>query len=146
MWQLRGLWCSGVDEQSEHLTDRSLSTDGFWQGEVVLDAVAIATAVLVFNDVAGFGQVGDDAEGGALGDAERSGDVAQANPRIMRDADQGAGMVGEEAPLGHGTSIDRFFLNRTASFAKLVSCWFNRLAVRVWRVHAYSYCCCNRAV
>jgi hypothetical protein len=73
---LRGLWGSGVDEQSEHLADRAISTDSFWQGEVVLDAVAIATPVLVLDDVAGLGQVGDDAKRGALGDVERSGDVA----------------------------------------------------------------------
>ncbi len=82
---------------------------------MVVDAVAIATAILVLDDVAGLGQVGDDPERGALGDAERSGDVAQAHPRIMRDADQGAGMVGEETPLRHNTSIDERFWNPLAS-------------------------------
>lgn len=108
---LRGLWCAGVDEKSEHLADRSLSTNRFWQGKVVLDPVPIATAVLLLDDIAGLGQVGNDAERGALGDVERSGDVTQAHPRIMRDADQGAGMVGKEAPLRHRTSIGRSFSN-----------------------------------
>jgi hypothetical protein len=106
---LRGLWCSGVDEQFEHFTDRSLSTDGVWQGEMVLDAVAIATAVLVLDYVAGLGQISDDPEGAALCDTERSGDVAQARPGVMRDADQGAGMVGKEAPLGHEDKCARSF-------------------------------------
>ena len=102
---------------------RSFALDhGFRQGEVVLDTVAIATAVLVLDDVAGLGQVSDDAEGGALGDTERSCDVPQAHPRIVSDADQGAGMVGKEAPLRHGTSIDRSFLNQVASFAKRAAC------------------------
>jgi hypothetical protein len=91
---LRGLCCSGVDQQSEDLTDRSLSTDGFWQGEMILDAIAVTTPVLVLDDVAGFGQVGDDAEGAALGDIERGSDVAQAHAGVARDADEDPGMVG----------------------------------------------------
>jgi hypothetical protein len=101
----------GVDEQSEDVTDRSLSTDGFWQGEMVLDAIAVAAPVPVLDDVAGFGQVRDDGEGAALGDVERGGDVAQAHPGVVRDADEDPGMVGEEAPLGRGTSVDRIFVN-----------------------------------
>ena len=106
---LPGLRRSGVDEQFEHFTDRSLSTDGVRQGEMVLDAVAIATAVLVLDYVAGLGQIADNPEGAALRDAERSGDVAQAHPRVMPDADQGAGVVGKEAPLAHETSVTQRF-------------------------------------
>jgi hypothetical protein len=50
-------------------------TDGFSQGQMGLDSVAIATAVFVLHDVAGCGQLGDNAKGAALGDAERRGDV-----------------------------------------------------------------------
>ena len=115
---MHGLWCSGVDQQSEHLTNRSFSTDGFWQGQVLLDAVTVATTVFLLDDVAGLAQVGDDPERGALGYAKRSGDIAQAHPGVIRDADQGAGMVGEEAPLRHDTSIGGIFLNLLASFAR----------------------------
>jgi hypothetical protein len=38
---------------------------------VELDPVVVAAAVSVFEDVAGVHEVGDDAERGALGDAER---------------------------------------------------------------------------
>src|SRR5208282_2259686 len=77
------LRAAGVHEQCQHLTDRPLSADGFWQGQMGLDAVAIAAAVLVLDDVAGFGEVGDDAEGAALGDAQRRGDVTQAHPGVV---------------------------------------------------------------
>ena len=72
---------------------------------MVLDAVAIATTVLVLDDVAGFGQVGDDAKRGALGDAERRGDLAEAHAGVVGDADEDSGVVGEEGPLRHYTTI-----------------------------------------
>ncbi len=106
-----GLCRSRVDEQSEDLADRALSADGFGQRKMVWDAGAVATSVLVLYDIAGFGQVGDDAKGTALGDVGRGGDVAQTHAGVVRDADEDEGMVGKEAPLGHGTSIDKFFLN-----------------------------------
>jgi len=51
----------------EQLVDRRLSTDGCRQRQVVLDSVAVATAVLFLDDVAGVDQVVDDAERSALG-------------------------------------------------------------------------------
>jgi hypothetical protein len=53
---------------------------------------------VLFN-VAGFGEVGDDAEGGAFGDAQRRGDVAQAYARVLGDADERSGVVGAVAGL-----------------------------------------------
>jgi hypothetical protein len=37
----------------------------------------------------------------------------------MSDADEGPGMVGEEAPLGHRTSIVKSFQKSIASFLEL---------------------------
>jgi len=74
-----------------------------------LDAVGIAPAVPLLDDVAGVGQVGDDAERPALGDAERRGDVAQARPGVVGDAYEGSRMVGEEAPLRDKTSVGVVF-------------------------------------
>jgi hypothetical protein len=71
----------------------------FGQGEVVSDAIAVATPILVLDDVAGFGELRDGPERAALGDAERGGDVAQAHAEVVRDADEGPGVIGEEAPL-----------------------------------------------
>src|ERR1700716_717897 len=78
-----------VDECLQDLTDGSFSADGFWQGQVGLDLVAVAAAVGVFvlDHIAGGGQVGDDRIGPALGDVHGGGDVAQAHPGIVGDAD-----------------------------------------------------------
>jgi hypothetical protein len=44
--------------------------------------------VSVFEDVAGVHEVGDDAERGAFGDAERRGDLPQPHPGVLGDAQQ----------------------------------------------------------
>jgi hypothetical protein len=46
-----------------------LAAGGFGQREVRLDLVAAAAAVFLLDDLAGLGQLGDDAAGAALGDA-----------------------------------------------------------------------------
>ena len=46
---------------------------------MVLDPVPVAAALLLLHDVAGLGQVGHDAERGALSDAERRRHVAEAH-------------------------------------------------------------------
>jgi hypothetical protein len=57
-------------QPSAHVTVRSAT----------LDLVAVAAAVLVLDDVPGFGEIGDDAVGGALGDARPGRDVSQRAP------------------------------------------------------------------
>jgi hypothetical protein len=54
--------------------------------------------ILLLDEVAGCGQVGDDAVGAALGDVQAGGDVAQAHARVVGDAQQNSGVVGQEAP------------------------------------------------
>src|SRR5271165_5636173 len=56
-----------VDQDLQNLADGPFSADGFCQRQVGLDLVAVATAVLVLDDVAGQGQVVDDAVSTALG-------------------------------------------------------------------------------
>jgi hypothetical protein len=68
---------------------------------VSLDLVAVAAAVLVLQHVAGFGEVGDDAVGAAFGDAQTRRDVAQSRARVMGDAQQDPGVVGQETPVRH---------------------------------------------
>lgn len=104
------VWLRSVDEQFEHLADGPLLADCPAQWEIAADVVAVAPAFLFFDDIAGVGELGDDAERAALGDAERGGDVAEAHARIVRDADERSGVVGEEAPLGHGHKTRRRYL------------------------------------
>jgi len=68
-------------------------------GQVGLDLVAVAAAVHVLDDVPGLGALGDDAVGGALGDARAGRDVAQPYARVVGDAQQHPGVVGQEAPV-----------------------------------------------
>ena len=68
------------DEDVEYLADGALLRDRFAQRQVRPDLVAVATAILVLDDVAAVGQVGDDAVGAAFGDIQRGGDVAEADP------------------------------------------------------------------
>jgi hypothetical protein len=71
-----GRSCSGVDEQSDDLTNRPLSPDGFGQGEIALDAIAIAATLLLLDDVASLDQVVDNAERAALRDIDIGGNLA----------------------------------------------------------------------
>jgi hypothetical protein len=88
-------------EEGQDFADGGFLAGGFGQREVGLDLVAVAAAVFVLEDVAGCGQVGDDAVGAAFGDAQAGRDVAQPRPRVVGQAQQHAGVVGQETPALH---------------------------------------------
>ncbi len=69
-----------ADEQGQDFADGWFLAGGFGQREVRLDLVAVAAAVFVLDDVAGCGQVRDDAVDAAVGDAQAGRDVAQPGP------------------------------------------------------------------
>ena len=56
------------------------------QGKLRHDLVAVSSAVSLAQHVALLDQLGQDPVGGALGDPDRCGDVAQADARVMCDA------------------------------------------------------------
>jgi len=60
--------------------------------------VAISPALSLSQHIALLDELGQDPMGGALRDAHRSGDVAQADPRIVRHAGEDMGVVGQEVP------------------------------------------------
>jgi len=66
-----------------------------------LHGVDVPAADALASDVAILDQLGDDPMGASLGDPDRLGDVTQANARIVGDAEQDLGVVGEELVLGH---------------------------------------------
>ena len=70
------------------------------QGKLRLDLVAVSPANSLPRHVALFDQLGEDPVGGAFGDPDRSGDVAQADPRVMSHAGEDMGVVGQKAPAG----------------------------------------------
>ena len=73
-----------------------------------LDLVAVASAVLLRDHVAGLGEVGDDAMGTALSDAQAGRDVTQPRARVVGDMQQDPGVVGQETPLRHLARISPF--------------------------------------
>jgi hypothetical protein len=82
-----------------------------------LDLVAVAATVFPLDHVACLGQVGDDAVRATLGDAQDGRDVAQSRARVVGDAQQDPGMVGEEAPVRHVPQ------GTTVHFRKPVACF-----------------------
>lgn len=71
---------------------------GEWVGErkIGSNRVLVAPAVALAREVPGVHELADDAMGGAFGDTYCLSDLTQANPRILRDADQDASVVREE--------------------------------------------------
>ena len=65
----------GVHEKVQHLANGPFPADRVPQRQVVLDVVPVAPTVSFLHHVAGFGEVHDDAVGGALGDVERDGEI-----------------------------------------------------------------------
>jgi hypothetical protein len=92
-------------EEVEQLTDRALTECWIREREVVLDLVTISPAVTCLDDVPGIREVGDDAKGTPLGDAERRGNVPQTRARVSRNAQQCVRMVGEEVPFAHSATL-----------------------------------------
>jgi hypothetical protein len=88
-------------EDGEQFPDGRFAGAGLGQRQVGLDLVVVASAVFRLGHVASLDKVGEDAVGSALGDAQTDSDVAQAQARVVSDAQQNAGMAGQEAPLRH---------------------------------------------
>jgi hypothetical protein len=66
------------------------------------DLVAVSSTLSFPQDIALFDQLGEDPVGRALGDAYRSGDVAQPDARIMGHAQENVGVVCQKVPAGGG--------------------------------------------
>ena len=92
----------------QRLADGPLPSYRFRQRHVALDLVPIASAFLMLGHVTGFGEFHDDAVRGALGDIEGGSDVAKPHAGVVGDAQQGPGVIGEEVPIGHPTSVAGF--------------------------------------
>ena len=99
-------------EQGQDFADGGFLAGWFWQREVRLDLVEVAAAVFVLDDVAGCGQVGDDGVDAAVRDAQAGRDVAQPRARVVGDAQQDPGVVGQETPAFHAsqTTVSRNIL------------------------------------
>ena len=68
------------------------------KGKLRLDLVVVAAALSLAEHVALVDQLGDDLVGTTLGDSDSCGDVTQADARVVGDAEEDMGVVGEEVP------------------------------------------------
>lgn len=91
MWQQR----------PEDLSHSVLGFQRMPEGEVGMDLVVATATEPVLREVAGFHQIADDAVGGAFGDSDALGDVAQARVGLPGDTEQDVSVVGKELPSGH---------------------------------------------
>jgi hypothetical protein len=87
-----------VNEENQQLADRPLPEERLWLRLVDLHAVVVTAAGFGLADVSGFHQVGDDAVRGSLGDADRAGDLPQADAWIVCDAQECLSVVCQETP------------------------------------------------
>jgi len=87
-------------EDCEEVADLLLAGERIGQRQVGLDGVVVAAPVAPARDVAGVGELDDDPVRGAFGDPDRLADLPQADARVMRDAQQYLGVVGEKRPAG----------------------------------------------
>jgi hypothetical protein len=101
--------CVVAREQGQHLAQGALLAGGFWQRKMRLDLVAVAPTVFLLDDVPGLGQVGDDAVSTALGDVQPGRDVAQAGPRVVRDAEQDRAWLVRKVQLGAANLTIQFW-------------------------------------
>jgi hypothetical protein len=91
----------GAGQEIQHFADGLLPVGRLRYGEMGLDLVAIPPTVLLLDDIAGLGEVGDDPVSVPLGDGKTGGDVAQPYLWVVRDAQEGPTVGGEEVPLSH---------------------------------------------
>jgi hypothetical protein len=98
--RLLGPVCRSQDR--EELADALFASNRVGEREVLVDRVVIAPPVSLTGDVTGGSQLRGDAVSGPFGNAETLADVAQADGRIVRDANENPGMVGQESPIGRG--------------------------------------------
>ncbi len=90
---------AGLLQQSEEFADLGVLFERVPEGEFGVDLIGVAAADAAGRDVAFLHEVGDDALGGALGDADFGGNILNARFRILGDAQKHVGVVGEESPV-----------------------------------------------
>lgn len=70
-----------------------------WQ--LGVQAVAVASTCAFSLEIAGVDEVGNDPLGGAFGDPDVVGDIAEARSRVARDTEEHVSVVGEKRPVRH---------------------------------------------
>ena len=66
--------------------------------QITLDGVPITPALSFPHDISLLSQLREDSVGPALGNAYRVSDIPDANARVIGDANEDVGVVGQEVP------------------------------------------------
>jgi hypothetical protein len=113
-------WCSAVfrfhwrlasgcaREQGKDLPEGLLAGNGLRKRLVRHDRVPVPVVIGVLADAAGRCQVGHDAMGASLGDAQAGRDVTQSHPRVVREKQRHTAVVTHEAPALMPKTLSRF--------------------------------------
>jgi hypothetical protein len=92
-------------EEREDFADGGLAGAGLGQRQVSLDLIAVTAAVFLLHHIASVGEIGDDAVGAALGDAQAGRDVAQPDARLVGNTQQHPGVISQETPSRHSDKL-----------------------------------------
>src|SRR5690348_4636554 len=103
-----GLASGCAREQGKDFPEGLLAGNGLRKRLVRNDRVAVAAVIVVLADVAGRCQVGHDAVGASLGDAQACRHVMQSHPRVVREKQQNTAVVTHEAPAHTPETLSRF--------------------------------------
>jgi len=90
-------WLVGAEEL-EKIADLHSLLRGVAHVHVRVDSVLISSSFARSLDVSGFGEVGEDPLGRALGDPDLRGDISHPDVRGGGDAEEHLSVVGEESP------------------------------------------------
>ena len=94
---------SSRPREREQLAHATVLLDGVTERKVAVDFIGGPPALALAREVARILELREDALHGPLGDAHRRGEIADARRRVLCDAEQDVGVVGEEGPRGrHG--------------------------------------------
>jgi hypothetical protein len=93
-----GHWPGRGNQHFEQIAHLSPLDEGMTQRKLRHDLVAIPSALSLAQHVALVDELGEDPVGGAFGDPDRGGDVAQADARIMGHAGEDMGVIGQKVP------------------------------------------------
>ena len=102
-------------------TSRSLD-EGMTQGKLRLDLVPVPSPLSLPQHVALLDQLGQNPVGGALGDPDRGGDVAQADSRVMGHARKDVGVVGQKVPAGVRCPRTLLHVSRSCFHESMIHC------------------------
>src|SRR5512132_1558897 len=110
-WHTRNLARRRADQDLKQLAHLQLLGEWVGQRERGPHLVAVPSALSLAHHVPLIDQLGQDSVGGAFGDADGSGDVAQADTGVTSNADQDMRVIGQKVPVRSRLRRDLFHIS-----------------------------------